>query len=59
MGTLHRGKQSIAFDRHPVVLSAGAIAGKKEQEGPLAAYFDYVTNDTKLRQVIALSANPL
>ena len=50
MGTLHRGKQSIAFDRHPVILASSAIAGKKEQEGPLSAYFDYVSSDTRFQQ---------
>ena len=46
MGNLHRGRQSFAFDNHPAILASSAIAGKKEQEGPLSAYFDYVTTDT-------------
>ena len=50
MGTLRRGKQSIAFDQHPAILSSAAIAGKKEQEGPLSAYFDYVSTDTTFKQ---------
>lgn len=50
MGSLHRGRQSIAFDRHPAILASSAIAGKKEQEGPLAACFDYVSSDTTFRQ---------
>ena len=50
MGTLRRGKQSIAFDQHPAILSSAAIAGKKEQEGPLSAYFDYVSKDTTFKQ---------
>ena len=50
MGTLHRGKQSISFDQHPAILSSAAIVGKKEQEGPLSAYFDYVSEDTRFRQ---------
>ena len=51
MGTLHRGRQSIVFDRHPAILSAAAIGGKKEREGPLAAYFDETTADTTFRQL--------
>ena len=50
MGTLHRGRQSIAFDQHPAILASSAIAGKKEQEGPLSAYYDYVNQDTKFNQ---------
>ena len=50
MGNLHRGRQSLIFDRHPAILATAAIGGKKEQEGPLAAYFDYTTTDTKFRQ---------
>lgn len=50
MGTLHRGRQSIVFDRRPAILSAAAIGGKKEREGPLAAYFDETTADTTFRQ---------
>ena len=50
MGTLHRGRQSLVFDRHPAVLATSAIAGKKEQEGPLAAFFDQVNSDTTFQQ---------
>ena len=51
MGNLHRGRQSIVFDRCPAILAAGAIGGKKESEGPLAAYFDGTTADTTFRQL--------
>ena len=50
MGSLHRGRQSISFDQHPAILASSAIAGKKEQEGPLSAYFDYVSSDTTFKQ---------
>lgn len=50
MGTLHRGRQSFVFDRHPAIISHAAIGGKKEQDGPLAAYFDYTDTDTKFKQ---------
>ena len=50
MGTLHCGKQSILFDRHPSILSASAIGGKREREGPLRAYFDYTDEDTSFQQ---------
>ena len=50
MGNLHRGRQSIIFDRQPSILAAAAIGGKKEQQGPLAAYFDYCSSDTKFSQ---------
>lgn len=50
IGTLRRGKQSFVFDRHPAIAACSAIGGKKEQEGPLAAYFDYTDRDTKFKQ---------
>lgn len=50
MGNLHRGRQSLIFDKHPAILATAAIGGKKEQEGPLAAYFDYTSTDTKFKQ---------
>ncbi len=50
MGSLHRGKQSISFDQHPAILASASIVGKKEQQGPLSAYFDYVSEDTRFRQ---------
>jgi len=50
MGTLHRGRQSLIFDHHPAILASSAIGGKKELEGPLAAYFDYVNQDTTFGQ---------
>ena len=50
MATLHRGRQSMVFDDHPAILSSAAIAGKKEQEGPLAAYFDHTQTDTTFGQ---------
>ncbi len=50
MGILHRGRQSFVFDQHPAILASSAIAGKKEQEGPLKAYFDETNTDTKWGQ---------
>ena len=50
MGRLHKGKQSIVFEHHPAILASGAIVGKKEKEGPLAAYFDYADTDTTFKQ---------
>ena len=40
MDDLHIGTQSVRFDAPPSILSFAAIGGKKEQEGPLASYFD-------------------
>ncbi|HIR10186.1 MAG TPA: stage V sporulation protein AD [Candidatus Avoscillospira stercoripullorum] len=50
MAMLRRGRQSIVFDRHPAILSTAAIGGKKELEGPLHAYFDELSRDTRFRQ---------
>ena len=50
MTTLHQGKQSIRFDRSPAVLAHSAVVGKKEGEGPLRNYFDFIAADNKLKQ---------
>lgn len=50
MGTLHRGNQTILFDRHPVLLSHAAIGGKRESLGPLKNDFDYVNQDNRFGQ---------
>lgn len=39
------GKQSIAFENPPYIISAASVAGKKEGEGPLGKYFDMVEED--------------
>ena len=41
----HIGKQTIKFESPPSIVETAAIAGKKEGEGPLREYFDYVLDD--------------
>ena len=43
-----KGKQSIAFENPPYILSAASIVGQKEGEGPLGDYFDKVEPDPQL-----------
>ena len=50
MNDLHVGAQSVRFTEAPAILSFAAIGGKKEQEGPLASYFDLVSDDTTFGQ---------
>ena len=50
MDDLHIGAQSVRFDAPPSILSFAAIGGKKEQEGPLASYFDFLSSDTTFGQ---------
>lgn len=50
MSNLHRGRQSVLFERQPCIRAAASIAGKKEAEGPLADYFDQTNQDTKFGQ---------
>ena len=50
LDTLHKGRQTIVFDRHPVILAHSAIAGTKESEGPLAGFFDHTETDTRFGQ---------
>lgn len=45
-----KGKQSFLFGREAAVLSYASVAGKKEGQGPLAATFDYTSEDTKFGQ---------
>lgn len=39
------GKQSIKFNKPPIILGAASIVGPKEGEGPLGSYFDEVLED--------------
>lgn len=50
MARLHRGKQSVVFENAPSILSTAAIGSKKEAEGPLRQYFDFISEDTKFGQ---------
>lgn len=50
MASLHRGGQTVVFDRQPVIVSHAAIAGRMEGDGPLANAFDYVSRDTRFGQ---------
>lgn len=40
-----RGKQSICFKEPPVIVGVSSVAGKKEGEGPLGAFFDVIEED--------------
>lgn len=46
----HIGAQSVEFQDPPVICATAAVGGKKEAEGPLASYFDFLSRDTKFRQ---------
>ena len=39
------GKQSVRFSSPPVICAGTAVVGQKEGEGPLARYFDCVSDD--------------
>ncbi len=41
----HVGSQSIKFHNPPSIISAAAVVGKKEGEGPLGKYFDRASDD--------------
>lgn len=40
------GKQTILFSNPPVITASAAVVGKKEGEGPLSSYFDYISDDS-------------
>lgn len=39
------GERSVKFEAPPFIVGAASIAGKKEGEGPLGAYFDVIEKD--------------
>lgn len=41
----HIGKQTVKFKNPPTILETASIVGKKEGEGPLYKYFDYILED--------------
>lgn len=45
-----RGKQSFVLPTAPVITHWASVAGKKESDGPLAAYFDFTSTDTLFGQ---------
>jgi len=45
-----RGRQSFILPQMPVISAWASVAGKKESEGPLAAYFDVTSQDTHFGQ---------
>ncbi len=45
MGNTRHGKQSFSFSVPPVIVSWASVAGKRESEGPLKAYFDITNKD--------------
>lgn len=45
MSTKKLGNQTIAFSSPPSIIGYGNAVGKKEGEGPLSSYFDYICPD--------------
>lgn len=40
------GRQTVAFSNPPRIASYASVVGKKEGDGPLAKYFDFINEDT-------------
>ena len=47
MTTKRIGRQTVFLPAQPSILSAASVGGKKEQEGPLRKYFDYLSEDSR------------
>ena len=47
---MRAGSQTLVFGTKPVIVSHAAVGGKKEGEGPLGAYFDFIGRDSRLSQ---------
>ena len=45
-----RGRRSFTFANPPAIIEWASVAGKKESEGPLSAYFDLTFQDTYFGQ---------
>ncbi|HIT53882.1 MAG TPA: stage V sporulation protein AD [Candidatus Fimivicinus intestinavium] len=45
---MRAGRYTITLPSRPIVLGFGAVGGKKEGEGPLAAEFDHIFEDSTL-----------
>ncbi|MBQ7573411.1 MAG: stage V sporulation protein AD [Clostridia bacterium] len=43
----HIGKQTVIFEKPPIIRGTSSIVGAKEGKGPLSEYFDYVLDDDK------------
>lgn len=43
-----KGQYTITLSNRPTILGYAAVVGKKEGEGPLGRYFDYIFEDTTL-----------
>ena len=41
------GKQTILLERQPSIAGAACVGGKKEAQGPLRKYFDYLSEDSR------------
>ena len=48
MSRKKRGKNTVIFDRPPVIRSAAGIVGEKEGQGPIGRYFDEIIKDPLL-----------
>lgn len=44
------GRDTVYTEHKPRILSAAAVVGKKEGEGPLRDYFDYIYTDTTAQE---------
>ena len=41
------GKNTVVFEKPPIILGGGSVVGKKEGEGPYAEYFDYIAEESR------------
>lgn len=46
VSTKHVGAQTVRLDTHPSVAAAACVVGRKEGDGPLKGYFDYISEDS-------------
>jgi stage V sporulation protein AD len=47
MSVKRLGKQTVAMSNPPSIAAAACVGGKKEGEGPLRKYFDYISTDSR------------
>ncbi len=44
------GRSTVVLEHRPTIIESAAVVGTKEGDGPMAAYFDYISDDDSMEQ---------
>ena len=45
-----QGRYTVVLEHKPTIIESAAVVGTKEGDGPMAPYFDYITDDDTMEQ---------